>query len=153
MSRALSISDLTMSASVKRMNAHLLGPAPAPRAGGTPASTSTSPDPKRIRQRAGDGMNAWEREYRAALLADFPGSSIHREVALPLANGLSYKVDFLVGRPERAPLGYEVKGLARAAGIAKLKMAATVYPWIQFYLVTKKRKRDGGGWAVERVLP
>lgn len=108
----------------------------------------------RIRQHKGDGMNRWEREYLAVL--DVQWSHIHREVSLPLANGLRYKVDFLcvsTKQPALEVVGYEVKGRARSTGIAKLKMAASLYPWIVFFLVTKRRKKDGGGWTEERVLP
>ena len=117
------------------------------------AMIEAKPAKKRVQQHAGDGMNGWERAYRAELIMTFPGWTCHREVSLPLANGLRYKVDFLVGKPGATPLGFEVKGQARAAGIAKLKMAATLYPWITFKLVTKKRKKDGGGWDVQNILP
>lgn len=120
-------------------------PTPSPRAKGAA---------KPIRQRqGGDGCNRWEREFWAKLAADFPTASIHREVALPLANGLRYKVDFIVGSahgPTR-PLAYEVKGQKRASGIAKLKMAATLYPWITFHIATKPRK--GGAWQIDQVFP
>lgn len=123
-------------------------------------SAFTTPK-KMIRQCQGDGLNRWEREYLAILTATNPGASIHREVSLPLANGLRYKVDFLVaadatnGHKDRVScvIGYEVKGHRKPTGIAKIKMAARVYPWITFKLVTKQGKRRGGGWDVERVLP
>lgn len=115
-----------------------------------------------IRQHKGDGMNKWEREYSAIL--DIQWSHIYREVSLPLANGLKYKLDFLcvsnVGDTPAAieskivvVAGYEVKGRRRSTGIAKIKMAARLYPWIKFTLATKKRKKDGGGWTKENVLP
>lgn len=115
-------------------------------------------DKKRIRQHAGDGMNNWEREYAAKLAAQYPGCAIHREVSLPLANGLRYKVDFLVAVHDKesgkaSVFGYEVKGLARSTGIAKAKMAARIFPWILFTLATKRRKKHGGGWSEETVLP
>ena len=110
-----------------------------------------------IRQRVkGDGMNKWERQFLTHLKFTLPTSSIHREVSLPLANGLRYKVDFLVGREIQGAtggadvVGYEVKGFRRAAGIAKLKMAASVYPWIKFSLVTREK---GGGWKFTEVFP
>lgn len=126
-----------------------------------PAVTPAASAPKRIRQHQGDGMNKWEREYLAVITANNPASSIHREVSLPLANGLRYKLDFLVatdatnGHEDRVScvIGYEVKGHRRPTGIAKVKMAARLFPWIAFKLVTKQGKRRGGGWDIEPVLP
>jgi len=121
-----------------------------------------APPPKpTIRQRSGDGMNKWERAFLAKLRADFPDASIHREPTLPLANGTGYKVDFVVarhwaGRDEHGEqfvssivLAYEVKGFARSTGIVKLKVAAALYPWISFKLVTQ----NGGAWNVQDVRP
>lgn len=109
---------------------------------------------KRIRQRQGDGMNKWERAYLARLESVW--RHVHREVSLPLANGLRYKVDFLCARDLDdggfSIEGHEVKGRARSTGIAKIKMAASVYPWIRFFLATKN-KRAASGWDIERVLP
>lgn len=121
-------------------------------------TVNTATTQKRIRQRQGDGMNKWEREYaeRLARLCTRGASRIHREVSLPLANGLRYKVDFLCAFVADdgaiAVEGHEVKGFARSTGIAKLKMAASVYPWIKFFLATRN-KNAPSGWNIERVLP
>jgi hypothetical protein len=98
-------------------------------------------------------MNQWERQYFGQLLGTWP--YVYREVAFPLANGLRYKVDFLCARTANGleVEAHEVKGRALPAGIAKIKMAATLYPWIKFKLVTKRRAREGGGWSIEPVLP
>jgi len=120
------------------------------------AVASASTDAKRIRQHQGDGMNKWEREYRALILKKWPDCFIHREVSFPLANGVKYKLDFLrvlITDDGCNCVGFEVKGQARQAGIIKVKIAAQAYPWITFRLVTKRRKKDGGGWAEETVLP
>lgn len=102
----------------------------------------------RIRQNSGDGMNKTERRYDGILRASW--DYVYREPSLPLANGLKYKLDFLVvgngGRIE----GHEVKGRAFAAGIVKVKMAARLFPWIKFFLVTAKK---GGEWQIDPVLP
>lgn len=122
--------------------------------------THISPKPtlkpgKRMRQKSGDGMNGWEREWLMLLRARPGHRTDHREASLPLANGLRYKLDFLTSRDDIDPAdpyvieGFEVKGFARSTGIAKLKMAATLYPWIKFYLVYK---RDGA-WQTEDVKP
>lgn len=109
---------------------------------------------KRLRQHQGDGMNGWERAYLARLKADHPDAHIHRPVSLPLCNGVVYKIDFLVGTLTDAGIrieGHEIKGRARPTGIVKIKMAAQEYPWISFFLATKQRKGDGGGWDIEPV--
>lgn len=103
------------------------------------------PARKRIRQRQGDGMNNWERAFRAHIAPFF--EHVHREVSLPLANGLRYKLDFLCVDKFGVVIGYEVKGRALPTGIAKVKMAATLYPWIKFKLATKTRT----GWDTEEV--
>lgn len=148
------------SESFKRLNAALLQP-PASSHVTTPSAPEIvaqrgKDGARRIRQKTGDGMNGWEREFRESYLVP-RWLHIHREVSLPLANGLRYKVDFLCAHTGqiwagevRDIIGYEVKGQARAAGIAKLKMAARLYPWIGFRLVTK---RKGSGWDIQEILP
>ena len=109
-----------------------------------------APASKPIRQRKGDGFNKWEREFLGELQQRHVGSHIHREVALPLANGTAYKVDFLVAKGFSAEvLAYEVKGRRLSTGIVKLKVAASLYPWIKFHLVT----REAGEWRDTEVLP
>lgn len=131
------------SASFQRLNAHLLAPT-------VKENLKVAPAAKRIRQRTtGDGMNKWEREFGAHLALHW--ENVHREVSLPLANGLRYKVDFLCADGVFVA-GFEVKGFARSTGIAKLKMAARLYPWVRFHLATK-RKDLPGGWALEEVFP
>lgn len=120
------------------------------------APKSDSQTTKRIQQHQGDGCNKWEREYKALIMQRWPDCFLHREVALPLANGVKYKLDWLrVIRTDNGCdcIGFEVKGVARSTGIVKIKVAASLYPWISFRLVTKRRKKDGGGWAEEEVLP
>lgn len=102
---------------------------------------------KRIRQNAA-GLNKTEQAYFDHLKR-YGWSHIYREPSLPLANGLRYKLDFLVVGLHGDIQGHEVKGRAYSTGIAKLKMAASLYPWITFYLVTKER---GGNWSAEKVL-
>jgi hypothetical protein len=102
---------------------------------------------KRIRQTRGDGMNNTERRYYLRLVTEW--DYVYREPALPLANGVKYKLDFLVVGQGGKIEGHEVKGRAFATGIVKVKMAARLFPWISFRLVTEKK---GGGWDVEEVL-
>jgi hypothetical protein len=111
-----------------------------------------------IRQRT-QGMNKTEARFLEWLRDDNPTASIHHEVALPLANGVRYKVDFLVADPclqiykhaHCLVSAYEVKGFARDDAIVKLKVAARVYPWIRFYLVREREGYDGP-WQFEEVF-
>ncbi len=129
----------------QRANAHLLAPSPAPaNKGATIAQDATE---RRIRQHQGDGMNKWEREWRERITPFY--EHIHREVSLPLANGLRFKIDFLCVDRFGAVFGHEVKGRCLPAGIAKLKMAATLYPWITFRMAGKV----DGEWVTEDVKP
>jgi hypothetical protein len=100
----------------------------------------------RIRQNSA-GLNKTEQAYSDYLRLMF--KHVYREPSLPLANGLRYKVDFVVVSEQGRIEGHEVKGRAYSTGIAKLKMAASLYPWIKFRLVTK---RKGGGWDIQEVL-
>jgi hypothetical protein len=139
-----------ISEATRRLNPHLFGD-PGTLSGHLKASAV---EKKRIRQHQGDGMNKWERAYLAVL--DIQWSHIHRNVSLPLANGLVYKLDFLVVSTSGVSVvieGHEVKGRARPTGIAKIKMAASLYPWIRFKLVTKNPKASFTPWAIEPVLP
>jgi len=43
---------------------------------------------------------------------------------------------------------HEIKGFQDAATIAKIKVAADKFPFV-FRLVTRRPKKDGGGWILE----
>lgn len=126
--------------------------------GGALESVAPKPSKNRIRQRAGDGMNNLEREFLQTYLQRYKdaGACVHREVSLPLANGVRYKLDFLLAAfvPENlrwSHAGYEVKGKhAWDDAIVKLKVAANVYPWIKFSLVSKD---PAGGWDMQPIYP
>ena len=102
---------------------------------------------KRIRQNSA-GLNRTEQAYLDHLKL-MQWTHIYREPSLPLCNGVKYKVDFLVVGPSLEIEGHEVKGRAYSTGIVKLKIAASLYPWITFRLVTKTKT----GWKTETVLP
>lgn len=119
------------------------------------ASFSAASKPKQlIRQKAGDGMNKTERAFSGYLRATWPTGYLHREVSLPLANGCRYKVDFLcVHTGQTGPIihGYEVKGFMRDDAAVKLKVAASVYPWIRFFLVSRRSQKSC--WKIQEVRP
>ena len=114
-----------------------------------------------LRQSAG-GLNKLEQ----AFLGHLPADSIHstvltQAITLKIANGCRYTPDFvLTGGAPNDPLtppcwwgtllrAYEVKGFMRDDAAVKLKVAASLYPWIAFHLVTRKK----GVWQITPVLP
>lgn len=137
----------------------------APPASQKPA-TAVSAGKARLRQDR-TGPNKWEREFEIWLRAQFPDATvISQALRLRLGNGAWYKTDMIVVQRGADSLtavadtgwwtnirAFEVKGFRRQAGILAVKVAASQYPWITFHLATKRTKNQGGGWAIERVLP
>lgn len=133
---------------------------------GTPAAIPATPRPEllpvrvkatpRLRQ-ASKGPNKTELAFTAFLRCQYPGADIReQDLVLVIANGCRYQPDnFAPSLPGHVspPCFWEVKGFAREDAIVKIKVAARIHSWATFYLVTKQRKRDGGGWRIERVLP
>lgn len=112
---------------------------------------SATPVKKRIRQDTKPLMNKLEMEYFHCLMKTFPDGCkvLPQAMRFRLANGLWFKVDFIVSG-YHGLYGYEVKGPhAFRGGFENLKMAATTYPWIKWFLVWK----DGGIWQEQEVLP
>ena len=102
-----------------------------------------------MRQKSGDGMNGTERAFLAYLGKQDCGARIYTQaITLRIANGCRYTVDFITVN-EFAISAYEVKGFFRDDANVKLKVAASLYPWIKFHLVTRKK----GEWRIEPVLP
>lgn len=117
-------------------------------------------EPKLSLRQNRSGMNKTEARFADWLRSKNPTAHIHREVSLPLANGVRYKVDFLCARPGEYPnkdtsctvTGYEVKGFMRDDAAVKLKVAAQAYPWITFFLV-KATRDPAHPWSFEQVFP
>lgn len=72
-------------------------------------------------------------------------------IRLQLAPGCWYTPDFFVQCAGKLPVCYETKGFMREAARVRLHVAAAKYPCFDFYLVRRRRVRDGGGWSVERI--
>ena len=111
-----------------------------------------------IRQKQGDGLNKLERAFLGHLKAEWEGEEKEpyeirtQEITLKIANGCRYTPDFVVIKPWAENLGieaYEVKGFMRDDAAVKLKVAASLYHWIAFHLVTRKK----GAWTITPVLP
>lgn len=119
-----------------------------------------APGKGRIRQNAA-GLNRTEAAFLLHLQSNVcPSATIYPQaITLQLANGLRYTPDFVSVTYAFTPesilsewRAWEVKGFARDDAVAKLKMAARVFPAITFHLVTKLPKKQGGGWSIQRVL-
>lgn len=107
---------------------------------------------KRIRQNHKPELNKLEREFQAHLEYDCPGGFIYpQSIRFKLANGIWYKPDFVLFLPLSLQLwAYEVKGPhAFRGGFENLKVAASRYPQIVWYLVWKQ----DGGWKKQLVMP
>ena len=124
---------------------------------GTPRPRTVKIEPvedapkKRLRQSA-SGLNKTEAAYLEVLKEDHPGAAVlSQSITLRLANGVRYTPDFVVAGGDVAGVcAHEVKGFMRDDAAVKLKVAASLYPWIRFFLVSRAK---GGMWHVQEVLP
>lgn len=107
---------------------------------------------KRIRQSSKPLSNKLETEFGQYLQANYPNSSTkfyEQAITLRLGNGLKYTPDWVVCISLRTYC-FEVKGKhVWDDSIAKLKMAASVYPKWTWYLAWKQ----DGQWKMQEVLP
>ena len=69
-------------------------------------------------------------------------------IKLRLADRTFYTPDFLVMLHDLSLEVHEVKGHWEDDARVKIKVAAEMFPFV-FRAITKRRKRDGGGWDVE----
>jgi hypothetical protein len=119
------------------------------------------PVKKRLRQNCA-GLNKTEAAFEVQLKADAKALEIDvlpsQSITLRLGNGVRYTPDFIT--VEHEPLddaagcaqtlrAYEVKGFMRDDAAVKLKVAASLYPWIKFHLVTKAK----GKFEMQEILP
>jgi hypothetical protein len=70
-------------------------------------------------------------------------------IKLRLAENTFYTPDFLVQRTNGDLEVHEVKGFWEDDARVKIKVAASLFPF-QFFAVTAKPKKDGGGWNIEQ---
>ncbi|MDE2022509.1 MAG: hypothetical protein KGI71_06395 [Patescibacteria group bacterium] len=91
----------------------------------------------------------WEHTFATHLEALVIAKQItwwaYEQLTLKLAPGLRYTPDFVVQETTSRLLVYEVKGWSknRREGMAKLKVAAALFPWAQFVLVEYRGGRMG----------
>lgn len=160
MTRLTDIKAMPTSEAVRKLNPDLFsGPSEMPSKESLVSRHAVTKEGKRLRQDT-KGPNKLEREFHEYLKTEFNeecGQRVHEQsLTLVLANGVRYTPDFVVVHRITAGwwmLAFETKGFMRDDAAVKIKVAARAYPWIKFHLVTKKKKKDGGGWAIEEVLP
>jgi hypothetical protein len=148
MTRLSDIKALPVSEAVRLRNPHLF----ATRAAGEVPFTATRPvegKSRRLRQDTKPLMNALETRLLSHLQAIHAGVTIRPQAKrYRLANGLWYKPDFtaIVAGVEYA---WEAKGpKAFRGGFENLKMAATQWPDVMFFLMWE----DAGLWQKQRIL-
>lgn len=116
---------------------------------------NANPFAKPMLRQSAKGPNKTEVAFGLYLAASFPGAKVtQQDVTLRLANGVRYTPDFFcfdLGRS--GPAAWETKGFMRDDASVKIKVAAHHYPEISFFLVTKRTKKQGVGWQINRVLP
>ncbi len=106
-----------------------------------------------IRQKQGPALNKTEAAFLDELRAVHPPrETLVQAVTLAIANGCRYTPDFFQppAAKERAR-AFEVKGFMRDDAAVKLKVAARQFPWIRFFLVSRKGRASR--WQVQEVLP
>jgi hypothetical protein len=103
---------------------------------------------RKIKPRIKTGLyrSAWESDY-ALRLDGLRQSGVilawqYEAVRLKLAPNTTYTPDFMVITPGEIQF-IEIKGQRRAAGMAKFKVAADLYPWFRFVMVERKN----GNWS------
>ncbi len=102
-----------------------------------------------LRQQSGDALNGLERAFLAHLAVRKLGEVLTQAITLKIANGVRYTPDFVEVRYSTGLIAYEVKGFMRDDAAVKIKVAASLYPWISFFLAT--RPRGAAAWRIERI--
>lgn len=72
-----------------------------------------------------------------------------QNVTLKLGNDTRYTVDFFIVDAKGHVQGREVKGFMREDAHVKIKVAARMFPWIEFQIVRKTKN----GWDHQTVKP
>jgi hypothetical protein len=105
------------------------------------------PGKPRLRQKT-KGPNKLEAEWGKRLGSGGVDCVRHNAIAFRLANGVVYWPDW-TGRVVGMPCAWEVKGFMRDDAAVKLKVAASLYPEVRWFLVWK----EGKEWKEQEVLP
>ncbi len=143
------VSSATVSESTRKRNPHLFGDLPRMIEEAVQRNRTCSPTTDE------DGLNKLEKAWLAKLRATYHPSTCRiliQAITLKLADRVRYTPDFLVIFLNGGAIhAHETKGpYCREDARIKLKVAARMYPWIQFYLVTRPK---GGEFEAEQVNP
>lgn len=144
---------LPISESVRKRNPHLY-PNPEEHSGMTTLTVQVPvpPKPKRIRQSSKPLMNKLETEYFEVLKQRKHIENIRAQsITFRLANGCRFTPDLTCNLAiSQRQLAIDVKGEhAWEDALVKIKVAASTYPEIQWFLVWK----ENGVWQEQAVLP
>lgn len=105
-----------------------------------------------LRDKPKRGQNKWEAEFAARLQSQQDSGLIvwyqFEGLRFRLADGAWYKPDFVALSHTGELIVYECKGFWRESARVRIKVAADRHPF-RFITVTKRRMKDGGGWAEE----
>ena len=105
-----------------------------------------------------DRMNSYEKAFCKDVLLHLERKEhilgwAFEEHTLRLADRTTYTPDFMVLHRDHSIWFYEIKGWWRDDARVKLKATAEKFWWFRFLGVTKRPKKDGGGWAYEYIPP
>lgn len=78
----------------------------------------------------------------------YEGLTFRLTFSTPGRPGQTYTPDFVVMLPGGRLELHELKGFRDEKNINKIKVAASKYPF-HFIMVSRRKKKDGGGWEVE----
>jgi hypothetical protein len=111
------------------------------------------------------GMNKTELAYSLELEARKQAGEIRwysfEAMNLRLTGRTYYRPDFLVVTQQMDATGawreafqfHEIKGYAaKDDALVKFKVAAELFPFFEFFMLRKRRERDGGGWELMKHL-
>jgi hypothetical protein len=106
----------------------------------------------RVRQSAAPRLNRLETEFARHLAETYPQAAVYAQsLKFRLANGTTYLPDFVSFDGPR-PRCWECKGpFAYAGSLEKLKIAAGLYPQIEWTLAWREKGRPG--WQSQTILP
>lgn len=103
------------------------------------ATVSKSHEPE---QQQSPVVNKWEMMYSYELMQRKLNGEIqwfgYESIKLRLAKATTYTPDFVVVLPDGRVEFHEVKGFWRDDARVKIKVAAELFPWARFVVVTRK---------------
>lgn len=101
-----------------------------------------------------DDLNKTERAYYDHIINTMSFHALWvQQINLRLAKKTWYRPDFVMWTYRGEIRVMEVKGFMRDDAAVKVKMAAEIYRQFRFFVVTKKKLKDGGGWDYKAIEP